>query len=161
VTWVFPGNELTAGPTLTVEWFDGIEADFFIPEELRKLYPGKRFPEEAALWIGENGALLLPHGSGPQLLPREQFAEAKRPEVKGENHYHGFANGILDGTPIESPFDVSGPMSEAVILGTVALRNPGLRLEWDAGALQFTNSAEASAMLRRSYRDGWKIDGLG
>jgi hypothetical protein len=43
----------------------------------------------------------------------------------------------------------------------VAVRNPGLRLEWDASELQFTNSPAASAMLRRSYRDGWKIDGLG
>jgi predicted dehydrogenase len=161
VTWVFPGNDLTAGPALTMEWFDGVEPDFYIPEEFRKLYPGKQFPEEAALWIGENGALLLPHGSGPQLLPREQFANVERPQVKGENHYHGFANSILDGTPLESPFEISGPMSEAVLLGTVAVRNPGLRLEWDASELQFTNSPAASAMLRRSYRDGWKIDGLG
>ena len=161
ITWVFPGNDLTAGPTLTVEWFDGVEAGFFIPEEFRSLYPGTRFPEEAALLIGEKGALLLPHGSGPQLLPRERFTEAERTPVKGENHYHGFANSILDNTPLESPFAVSGPMSEAVILGTVAVRNPGQRLEWDSAALRFTNFPEANSMLSRSYREGWKIQGLG
>ena len=52
-------------------------------------------------------------------------------------------------------------MSEAVILGTVALRTPGVKLEWDAPALKFANSAEANSRLRRSYRDGWKIEGLG
>ena len=162
ITWVFPGNDLTeTGKPLTVEWFDGVEPDFYIPDEFRKLYPGERFPEEAALFIGQNGALLLPHTSGPQLLPREKFATIARPEVKGENHYHNFINSILDNTPCESPFDLSGPMSEAVILGTVAARTPGVKLAWDAPALQFTNSNAANSLLRRSYREGWKIPGLG
>lgn len=162
VTWVFPGNAMTAGGSeLTVEWFDGVDPDFYIPEEFRKLYPGERFPEEAALFIGENGALLLPHTSGPQLLPREKFAATPRPQAKGENHYHSFLNSILDNTPCESSFDISGAMSEAVILGTVALRSPGVKLDWDAAALKITNSPEANARLRRTYRDGWKIDGLG
>jgi hypothetical protein len=162
VTWVFPGNAMTAGgKELTVEWFDGVDPDFYIPEEFRKLYPGERFPEEAALFIGENGALLLPHTSGPQLLPRELFAATPRPQVKGENHYHSFVNSILDNTPCESSFDISGAMSEAVILGTVALRSPGIKLDWDAAALKITNCPEANARLRRNYRDGWKIEGLG
>lgn len=162
ITWVFPGNALTSvGKPLTVEWFDGVDPDFYIPEEFRRLYPGGRFPEEAALFIGENGALLLPHTSGPQLLPREQFATLARPQVKGENHYHGFVNSILDNLACESPFDISGPMSEAVILGTVAIRTPGVKLEWDAPALTISNSSAANSLLRRSYRDGWKIPGLG
>jgi predicted dehydrogenase len=162
ITWVLPGNEFTlGGQPLTVEWFDGVEPDFHIPEEVRKLYPGERFPEEAALFIGENGALLLPHTSGPQLLPREKFAALPRPQVKGENHYHNFLNSILDNTPCESPFDISGPMSEAVILGTVAARTPGIKLEWDSQAMKITNSPSADSLLRRSYRDGWKIEGLG
>jgi hypothetical protein len=52
-------------------------------------------------------------------------------------------------------------MSEAVILGTVATRTPGVKLEWDSQALKITNSGDANALLRRSYRQGWKIDGLG
>jgi len=161
ITWVFPGNDLTfEGRPLTVEWFDGVEPDFYIPEEFRKLCPGK-FPEEAALFIGENGALLLPHGSGPQLLPREKFTTLPRPQVKGENHYFAFLNSILDDTACEASFEISGPMSEAVILGTVAIRTPGLKLEWDAQALKITNSTAADALLRRSYREGWKIEGLG
>jgi len=162
ITWIFPGNELTqGGGPLNVEWFDGVDADFYLPAEFLKLYPGEKFPEEAALFIGENGALLLPHTSGPQLLPREKFASVPRPPVKGENHYHSFINSILDSTPSESSFEISGPMSEAVILGTVAVRTPGVKLEWDAKAMRITNSAEADSHLRRSYRDGWKIAGLG
>jgi len=162
ITWVFAGNHLTSGGApLTVEWFDGVEPDFYIPEEFRKLYPGENFPEEAALFIGEDGVLLLPHTSGPQLLPKDKFATLARPQVKGENHYHSFVNSILDNTACESPFAISGPMSEAVILGTVAVRTPGVKLEWDAPALKITNSPAADSLLRRSYRSGWKIDGLG
>jgi predicted dehydrogenase len=162
VTWTFPGTPLTvAGKDLIVEWFDGVDPDFYIPEEFRKLYPGERFPEEAALFIGEDGALLLPHTSGPQLLPRDKFAATPRPQIKGENHYHSFANSILDNTPCESSFDISGAMSEAVILGTVALRSPGVKLDWDPVALKIGNSPEANSRLRRTYRDGWKIEGLG
>lgn len=84
-----------------------------------------------------------------------------RPEAKGENHYHSFLNSILDNTPCESSFDIFGAMSETVILGTVAIRTPGVKLEWDAQVLKITNSSTADFLLPRSYRDGWKIDGLG
>ena len=83
------------------------------------------------------------------------------PQVKGDNHYHSFLDSILDNTPCESSFDISGAMSEAVILGTVAIRTPGVKLDWDADALKITNSSAANSLLRRSYRDGWKIQGLG
>ena len=161
ITWVFPGNAMTAGgKELTVEWFDGVEPDFQIPEEFRKLY-NREFPEEAALFIGEEGALLLPHTGSPKLLPAEKFAAVPKPAVAGSDHYHDFLNSILDNTPCESSFDISGAMSEAVILGTVAVRAAGTELLWDATAMKITNSPGADALLRRSYRDGWKIDGLG
>ena len=138
VTWVLPGNALTADSTLTMEWFDGIEPDFYIPEELRKLYLGQRFPEEAALFIGEKGAMLLPHTSGLRLLPIEKFADVKRPQVKGGNHYNDFVTSIFDDSPLESPFEIAGPMSEAVILGSVAMRNPGKLFDWNSAALKLT-----------------------
>jgi len=148
-------------PVTRSQAFCHMDPDFYIPEEFRKLYPAERFPEEAALFIGESGALLLPHASQPQLLPQDKFSATPRPQVKGENHYHSFVNSILDNTPCESSFDISGAMSEAVILGTVALRTPGVKLDWDAAGLKITNSAEANSRLRRSYRDGWKVEGLG
>jgi hypothetical protein len=36
-----------------------------------------------------------------------------------------------------------------------------VKLQWDAQALKITNSDDANSLLRRSYRDGWKIKGLG
>jgi hypothetical protein len=103
----------------------------------------------APFFCGENGVLLLPHTSGPQLLPREELASLAQSEVKGENHYHSFLNSILDNTPCESSLDISGAMSETVILGTVVIRSPGVKLEWDAQALKITNSKAADSLLCR------------
>lgn len=51
----------------------------------------------------------------------------------------------------------SGPMTEAILLGTVAVRNPDQWLAWDAANLKIPNHAQAEAYLRRSYREGWRV----
>ena len=52
-------------------------------------------------------------------------------------------------------------MTEAILLGTVAIRNPDTLLPWDSATMNFPGHASASAMLRREYRDGWSVEGLG
>ena len=50
------------------------------------MYPGKEYPQEAAMFVGEDGYLLLPHTSGPILLPREklgQVPEHRAPDGQG------------------------------------------------------------------------------
>ena len=51
-------------------------------------------------------------------------------------------------------------MTETVLLGTVALRCAGKELAWDAARMEVTNVAEANQYLRRTYRDGWSVEGL-
>jgi hypothetical protein len=60
------------------------------------------------------------------------------------------------GSPTSCHFGYSGPISEAVMLGTVAYRT-GAQLEWDARNLRVTNAPEANALLRREYRPGWTL----
>jgi len=57
-------------------------------------------------------------------------------------------------------FDYSGPLTEAVLLGNVAVRIPGKKLLWDAVNIKITNVAEANQHLRRKYRAGWDVKGL-
>ena len=47
-----------------------------------------------------------------------------------------------------------------VLLGAVASRCPGKRLEWDAQRLHFRNSEPANQLVRRRYRKGWDAKGL-
>jgi predicted dehydrogenase len=154
IAWTFPGNALTAGDELTVEWFDG---EFWAPKEIRALYSVEDYPTESAMVIGEQGALLNPLGSTPLLLPEERFKDVKRPKFDNRNHYHHFVDAILGGERCESHFGQTGPMTEAILLGTVAVRLPGTRLTWDAKAMRVPNSAEAHALLKRKYRAGWEV----
>jgi hypothetical protein len=51
-------------------------------------------------------------------------------------------------------------MTEAILLGTVAIRVPGQKLEWDSVNMKFLNYPEAEKFLRRNYRKGWRTAGF-
>lgn len=157
ITWMFPGNNLTDSDVLPLEWFDG---EFYPPQEVQDLYSGNPYPAESAMLIGTEGALLIPHGGMPVLLPESKFSDYKTPELEARNHYHHFADACLGVAKNESHFAQSGPMTEAILLGTVALRIPDTILEWDAEKMKFTNHPEANQYLRRVYRKGWKVRGF-
>ena len=65
-------------------------------------------------------------------------------------------NACLGKDKASAGFDYSGPLTETVLLGVLAARYPGKRLEWDAAKLRFTNSPEANEHVRTTYRKGWK-----
>lgn len=159
ITWVFPSNELTAKRELTLEWFDG---EFYPPEPIRKRYSAdlSEYPSESAMVVGTEGALLIPHAFPPQLLPEDKFKDAARPEFPPRNHYHHFVDACFARERNESHFAQTGPMTEAILLGTVAIRTPNQSLEWDARRCRVQNSEEANAYLRRTYRDGWSVAGF-
>lgn len=154
ITWVFPGNARTEGAELTVEWFDG---EFWAPETVRALYSVADFPPESALILGTEGALLNPLGRSPLLLPEAKFEKVARPRFAERNHYHHFVDACLGGEPTESGFAQAGPMTEAILLGTVAVRRPGMRLEWDTASGEVLGNDDANGLLRRKYRAGWEV----
>jgi predicted dehydrogenase len=155
ITWTFPDNDKIEGKELTLEWFDG---EYFPPEYIRKLASPdlKDYPAESSMLIGTEGSLLIPHGYPPQLLPEARFKDVQRPQLSPRNHYHHFIDACLGGEKTESHFAQSGPMTEAILLGTVAVRTPGKLLSWDSEKLK-SNHREADRYLKRAYRDGWHL----
>jgi predicted dehydrogenase len=156
ITWMFPGTDLTEDE-LQLEWFDG---EFYPPQEIRDLYAGHEYPAESAMLVGSEGALLLPHTQFPVLLPEEKYKDFKIPVPEPGNHYHNFVVACQGGPKTESHFAQTGPMTEAILLGTVAIRVPGKLLEWNSDDLKFTNYPEAEKFLSRDYRKGWGIAGF-
>ncbi len=152
ITWKFPGNKKTASDELPVEWFDG---EFFPPVEIRNLFKGETYPPESAMLVGTKGALLVQHGGGLVLLPEEKFKKHSIPDFKDRNHYHHFVDACMGGENTESHFEQTGPMTEAILLGTVAVRVPETLLEWDSEKLEISNVQKANKYLKRKYRDGW------
>ena len=75
-------------------------------------------------------------------------------------NYHHFCDAIHGLAKNESYFEQTGPMTEAILLGTVAIRTPDTLLNWDAGKMAITNNSTANSLLRRQYREGWRLAGF-
>jgi hypothetical protein len=56
-----------------------------------------------------------------------------------------------------SNFDVSGPLTETVLLGVLAMRVPGERIEWDGPNLRVKNLPDLNQHLHIDYRPGWSL----
>lgn len=156
VRYEFPGTARTAGPTLPLTWYDGDGAK--PPRDALDLPTGFALPPAGSVLIGEAGSLVVPHVAMPQLLPAEKFADVKLPEVGGRDHYVSWADACRGEGTTTSAFEYSGPLTEAVLLGTVAIRVARETLQWDAAGLRIVNSPAANALLTKPYRRGWEVD---
>ena len=157
LTYVFPGNERTAGATINIIWRDG---GLKPPRELAQLPDGVELPGAGSLFIGEGGVMLLPHVGKPTLYPQAKFANFSMPEVSGTNHWHDWVDAALNGTKTTDGFDYAGPLSETVQLGNIAARLPGQKLEWDTASMKITNNEAANKLLTKSYRKGFEVEAV-
>ncbi|MHB8903296.1 MAG: Gfo/Idh/MocA family protein, partial [Thermoguttaceae bacterium] len=128
--YTFAGNELIDGPTLEFTWSDGGK---YPPDSVRERIDGVEYPAQGSLMVGEGGSLLLPHVGAPELFPRARFQNYPRPSLPPRNHYHHWIDACLGNGKTAAGFDYSGPLTETVLLGTVALRCAGRELAWNAG----------------------------
>ncbi|HEX5471821.1 MAG TPA: Gfo/Idh/MocA family oxidoreductase [Lacipirellulaceae bacterium] len=174
VEYQFPGTGRTAGDEITVTWYDGrghkpkreglgLPEFVEVPEAAKK---GSRtgtkkvkyeLPGAGSAFVGEKGTMVLPHWSEPLLFPQEKFADYKMPVMQDLNHYTSWAHACLDHGTTTSNFGYAGPLSETVLLGTIAIRFPKEQLLWDSEALEFTHHADATARLTSHYRKGWEL----
>lgn len=156
IRYVFPGTDFTAFKKVNVTWYDGDQR----PPAFIVDAAGGKIPDQGSVFIGTDGVMVLPHIARPKLLPTADFADFKMPDVKGANHWHQFVDAILGKDKTQANFDYAGPLTEAVLLGSVASRFPKTTLEWNAKKLKFTNVKEANQYVRRKYRKGWEVKGL-
>jgi hypothetical protein len=156
VQYVFPGTAYTADKTVPVTWYDGTQRP---PQPVRALLEGDELPGAGSIFVGTQGVLVLPHIARPLLYPDKKFKDLKFPDVKELDHWGSYVEACLGGTRTTAGFDYSGPLAEAVLAGTVALRFPQTTLHWNVAALSFAE-AEANQFIRRQYRAGWSVKGL-
>ncbi len=165
VTYTFPGTKYTA-ETLTWIWSDGPGA----PSSNKDLkLPNKdELPLQGAMFIGENGRLLLPHFMElprhivdgayqkidvAQYDPNGSLGSTKNDYVRdAPKHYHQFVDACLGDDQVSAPFSYSARLTETILLGVIAGRFPNKTLHWDSEKALF-NEAEANAYLSGSYRD--------
>ena len=160
VLYRFPGTEFTDGD-IDYYWYDTgpIDTSGWPIDE-------HELAGNGSLLVGQNGFLYLPHIGQAQAYPEaasaavEEFYKEVGPR-EGVSHYYQFVDACLGRGTTGTPFSYSGPLTESVLMGTVVNRFPEEKLIWDAEALEFTNQPAANAYLRRDYRDGWQVEGLG
>lgn len=160
VEFVFPGTPFTAGDTVKLTWHDGD----CLPEASRIQLPKSvsALPKSGTFWIGEHGAIFKQYAANrPVVLPEESFPAEKYPSLPKRDHYHDWVDAILAGNRSCADFSHGGPLTEAILTGAVCDRFAGDWLEWDRASLTFPKHPEATRLVRRAYRDGWKVTGLG
>lgn len=178
VTYQF-GQSFFGSPAKFV-WYDGVTSKEGVyqntpPDELWKSdFPTADhvFRRFDLLLVGEKGRMFFnrarqdwvfkPDGATagfeepPQTIPRvAKVAEDQQPG-EGLAPYAEWLAAIRSGTPALSNFTSSGPFSETVLLGNLALRL-GKKVEWNPKTLTAKNAPEAAAIVRRPYRKGWEL----
>lgn len=156
VEYIFPGTPFTAGPTVRVTWYDG---DRRPPQHVVSL-AGGALPDQGSVFLGAQGVMVLPHIGMPKLLPEIDFKDFAMPEVEGANHWIEFVEAVRGNGSTSTHFDYSGPLTEAVLLGSVASRFPETTLQWDSERVRFVAEDDANQYLSRPYRKGWEVEGL-
>ena len=156
VQYTFPGTKVT-GDRLTLTWYDGTARP---PANIRAQIGKRNLSDQGSIYLGSDGVLYSPYIAMPILLPEERFRDYKMPRPGGENHYLQFVKACRGNGRTSTPFDYAGPLTEMVLLGCLATRFQKATLEWDAAKMQVTNNRDATALVRRTYRKGWEMNGL-
>ena len=146
-------------PALKLHWYDG----GLLPERPEELEADRPLDaEDGIIFVGDKGRILVRGwgGESPRLIPESrhrtfQFPAKTLPRSIG--HHDEWVRACKQGTPTASHFGVAGPLTEAVLLGSIAIRLGGEKLLWDATNLKVANSPEATALLHYPYRQGWSL----
>ena len=161
-------------PPLVITWYDGVDNLPPLPEghggavavdpnipppvgqraQPQSLPPGKVIYSKTLTFKGGS------HGSTLSIIPeaKAKEMESKLPEVpkSTSNHYANFLLACQGKEKTRSPFEVSGPLSQVLCLGVVALRNKS-KILFDPVTKQITNNPFANSTLTGlPPRSGWE-----
>ncbi len=169
ITFEFPSRENL--PAVKLVWWEG-NRDGARNGPPAELFHGVARPDNGLLCIGEKGTLrsrptlrgvrtncsprrisrasknstsLLPPGMEPERSSDDNHKKEWIAACKAEKPAMPLCN-----------FEHSGLLTEAVLLGNVAIR-AGKKIEWDGPNLKVVNVPEANAFLQREYRKGWTL----
>ena len=123
--------------------------------------PGARLPGNGVLYVGSKGKMYhSSHGGMPELLPGSLMEAARavpKTMPRSIGHYEEWLAACKGGPKAMSNFDYAGPLTEIALVGVLALRAPGRRLEWDSPGLKVRGAPELDALIRTEYRKGWAL----
>jgi predicted dehydrogenase len=157
VHYEFPARG--AMPPVKLHWYDG----GLLPARPDELEDDRQLdPEDGIIFVGDKGKILVEGWGGerPRLIPEKRNKEYRRPPKtlpRSIGHYNEWIEACKTGSATKSNFDFAGPLTEAVLLGSISVHLGGEKLLWDSANLRIANLEEANALLHYKYRDGWTL----
>ncbi|MHC4545126.1 MAG: Gfo/Idh/MocA family oxidoreductase [Planctomycetota bacterium] len=149
-------------PPVKLTWYDG----GMLPPRPEGHLPHKGLGGNGAFLIGDkavikhgshgaNGCRIIPESKMQEYLPKRPPKTIKR--VRDNNHHKDWIDACKGGDPASSNFDYGGPLTEMVLLGTIAMRFRDNKLLWDSEKMEFTNNKKANELINPPYRRGWSL----
>jgi predicted dehydrogenase len=145
-------------PALKMIWYDGGK----MPDKPADLADEVDLADNGILFIGEKGTMLCGGWSGaPSLFPasrRHNFDKPAPTLPRSIGHRTEWIQACKDKKPenAKAGFAYSGPFTEALLVGNLAVRLQK-RIEWDAAGLKAKNAPEAEPLIRKNYRAGFGL----
>jgi predicted dehydrogenase len=169
---------------ISLNWYDGgILPD--LPDELKD---GEPIGDTGGgtIFYGTKGILICDvYSRNARLLPSEmmelfQPPQPRYPRIEGDvgGHQRNWVDNCLNGGTATSDFSRSGPLTESVLMGNLAIRafqyktykegkQPGdwdpfeypgrKKIQWDGSGMRVTNFEKANEWVQGSYRKGWEL----
>ncbi|MFN7923223.1 MAG: Gfo/Idh/MocA family oxidoreductase [Bryobacteraceae bacterium] len=113
-----------------------------------------------AVFVGDKGILTTDtYAANVRLLPESRHKEYKVPPqylTRSPGHHRDWIRACKGGERSCSDFSIAGPLTEWIVLGSIALHFEG-KLEWDAAHMRFTNNTEANRYVKPKFRKGWQL----
>lgn len=165
---------------IALNWYDG----GIMPATPEGLQEGETLGTigGGSIFYGEKGvAVCDTYSANPRILKAytNTVGDLPRPYLKRQKDNHGenWVKAILKGRETSSPFSYAGKLTEAVLMGNLAIRSfqykvlekepdtwmpyayPGRKkLLWNGDAMQVTNFDKANEWVRGNYREGWQLE---
>lgn len=166
-------------PPVTFVWYEGKRDGKKIlpPEELvqkaiaidtNEKRKG-RLVDSGSILVGEKGILYSPDDYGAEFfissVKEGEEINKKKPENMPSNGKgdQGQKDEWVEAIKANKPelaysnFDFAAMLTETILLGNVAIRLNGEKLEWNGPSLKFTNNPKANEYLHYEYRKGWTL----
>ena len=159
ITYQFPKRG--DNPPVKLVWYDGRKnKQANLPDA--DVAEGVNLKGYGSLLVGDKGKLYFNRGRTKFLVKgrdEDEVAQIEKdtaisvPRTKDEDFE--WLEGIKGGPTPLSHFAHSGPFTETVLLGNLAVRT-GKKIDWDGPAMK-PSVSEAEQYVRREYRKGWTL----
>ena len=154
ITFEFPARG--SMPPVKMTWYDG----GLLPPRPPELEKRRDLRRSAGLLIGDKGTLMFgEYGLNPRLIPESAMQAYEPPEPtipRSPGIHEGWIRACKGGEPASSNFEVSGTLTEIMLLGNLAIRS-GKRIEWDGPNMKVLNVPEAQKYVTREFREPWIV----